>query len=89
MLELTLDIGAHYATVLDVSDDQQGAGSTGTRTVCFDDREELLSPGDAVDVAPRKAHQLRNDLGEPLGGVEARICDEPKRVGQRYAAGAS
>jgi uncharacterized cupin superfamily protein len=25
------------------------------------DREELLSPGDAVDVALGKAHQLRND----------------------------
>jgi Cupin domain len=55
--------------------------SAGTGTVCFGDREEFLSPGDAVDVAPGQAHQLRNDSGEPLGGVEARICDEPKRVG--------
>src|SRR5438094_10269418 len=48
--------------------------SGGTGTVCFGDREELLSPRDAVDVAPGQAHKLRNDSGAPLGGVEARYA---------------
>src|SRR5690349_9877893 len=68
MLELTLDIGASLC-------DSVGP-SAAWRNGC--PREG----GGAASVRRAgQAHQLRNDSGEPLGGVEARICDEPKRVG--------
>jgi mannose-6-phosphate isomerase-like protein (cupin superfamily) len=38
----------------------------GLATVRFDDRDERLGPGDAVDVPPCTPHQLRNDAGAPL-----------------------
>jgi len=38
----------------------------GQATVRFGDREETLSPRDAVEVAPGEPHQLRNDSSETL-----------------------
>jgi mannose-6-phosphate isomerase-like protein (cupin superfamily) len=39
---------------------------SGTAIVRFDDRDEQLGPGDAVEVPPGTAHQLRNDGSGPL-----------------------
>jgi mannose-6-phosphate isomerase-like protein (cupin superfamily) len=38
----------------------------GEATVRFDDREEALQPGDALDVSPGTPHQMRNDSPDTL-----------------------
>ena len=50
--------------------------------VCFDDWEELLSPGDAVKVAPRQAHQSQR-----LGRTASRMLDiDPDQLRGTFAA---
>jgi hypothetical protein len=57
--------------------------------VCFDDREELLSPGDAVDVAPGRRISFATTRANRSAVLKPGYAMNRKGLAQRYAAGAS